>query len=305
MKKARLIRLGFTLMIATVIILSGCQKDFIQGPQDENQIEQLTMDENEIQNIDDDLMNDVDMLLSKSKAKYIPCNTTIDSITVDVDTTIIYITFSGLNCIGTVERLGKMRIRMESSTNWLNAGASVRVIYDSLKITRVGTGKWILLNGSRKFTNVSGGVITNLGNPLSAIVHRVEGNLNVLYKDSTTLIWNVARQRTFTGTPGNILLTIEGFGTHSTYSNLVVWGVSRQNKPFFVSIPQALVIKEACGWIVCSGVKSFEVPVNNQSATLTFGYDNNNQPVTGNACPTKYKIDWYNNGNSGTVYQFL
>jgi hypothetical protein len=36
-----------------------------------------------------------------------------------------------------------------------------------------------------------------------------------------------------------------------------------------------------------------------------WGYDSNNQPITGNACPTKYRVDWYSNNQGGTMYLFL
>jgi hypothetical protein len=52
-------------------------------------------------------------------------------------------------------------------------------------------------------------------------------------------------------------------------------------------------------------VKKMMIPSDDKGATITFGYNNNDEPVTGNDCPTKYKVDWYKGNRSGTIYLFL
>jgi hypothetical protein len=119
-------------------------------------------------------------------------------------------------------------------------------------------------------------------------------------------MWNVARQKTFTGTPpNNLILTTDGFGAAGEYNNLLVWGVNRQGENFYSQIQQSIVHRQVCDWNPVSGIKKHAIPADNKSATLTFGYDSSNQPVTGNACPTKFRFDWQKNNNSGTVYLWL
>jgi hypothetical protein len=47
------------------------------------------------------------------------------------------------------------------------------------------------------------------------------------------------------------------------------------------------------------------IPSDDKQATITFGYDNNNQLILNGDCPTKYRVDWQKGSNSGTVYLFL
>jgi hypothetical protein len=63
-----------------------------------------------------------------------------------------------------------------------------------------------------------------------------------------------------------------------------------------------VVHREACGWDPVSGIKVIEIPGAAKKATITFGYDANNQPVTGGACPTHYMVAWEKNGNTGTLF---
>ena len=100
-------------------------------------------------------------------------------------------------------------------------------------------------------------------------------------------------------------MTVDGFGTEGSYQQLVVWGTNRLGEAFFTQITESVVHKEVCDGDPCSGVKVHQIPSDNKMATITFGYDNNNQLITNGDCPTKYKLDWQKNNHSGTVYLFL
>ena len=133
-------------------------------------------------------------------------------------------------------------------------------------------------------------------------VHRVSGNIAVTFDNGTTRTWNVARQSTYTGTRGQLVLTIDGFGTSGEYSNLLVWGTNRNNEEFYTRITQAVVFKEVCDGNPVSGIKVHQIPAVNKSATITFGYNSNNEPVTGDECPTHYRVDWVNGTYTGTSF---
>lgn len=47
------------------------------------------------------------------------------------------------------------------------------------------------------------------------------------------------------------------------------------------------------------------IPSDNKKATITYGYNNHNEPVVGDECPTKYRLDWEKGTHSGTIYLFL
>ena len=173
-------------------------------------------------------------------------------------------------------------------------------------ITKVSNNKTIIINGVKTHQNVTGHLIGQLGtNGITSIVHKTWGTETVTFSDNTTRSWQVARQRTFTGSLGQLVITLDGFGTALDYTNLVMWGLNRQNENFYTQITQSVVLRQSCDWDPVSGIKVHQIPSDSKSATITFGYDSNNQPVTGTDCPTKYKVDWQKNNNSGTVYLWL
>jgi hypothetical protein len=309
MKVTTFLKTGLILTVFVGLILTGCQKEKNkdQSP-DSSSMQQLSKDDNNMENASDEALNDVNTLLSGGNLKstnFWPCNATIDSTAVVNDTITFYITYNGYNCKETLLRTGKVEIKKKVGTHWHDAGATVIVTFINLQITKVHNGKSITLNGSKTFQNVTGGFIWQLGSQYSAIVHRIWGTLNVTFDDNTTRTWNIARQRTFTGTPGQLLMTIDGFGTEGSYNNLVVWGVNRHGENFYTQINQPVVIREACSWDPCSGIKVHQIPSDSKKATITFGYNDLNEPVSGDECPTKYRLDWEKGTHSGTIYLFL
>ncbi|MDP1622856.1 MAG: hypothetical protein Q8M08_11020 [Bacteroidales bacterium] len=310
MKTKNLFRLTFLVLAIFGLSLTGCQKEKnVNPPADSSSLQQLSNDEESVESALNESMNDVNNLLSNGNLKstqMLPCNATIDSTVVVNDTLTIYITYNGLNCSGTRYRTGKVEIKKHVGTHWYQQGATVKVRHINFTITKVSNQKSITLNSVHVHKNVSGGVIWQLGNGMNAIVHRTWGHANVTFDDGTTKIWNVARQKTFTGTPpANLVLTIDGFGTVGDYANLLVWGLNRQGEHFYTQINQPVVHRQVCDWDPVSGIKKHAIPSDSKSATLTFGYNSNNQPITGNECPTKFRVDWQKQNNSGTVYLWL
>jgi len=308
MKTIHLIRTGALLLALTGLTLTSCKKDKLdEGKNDSTSLTQLSSDEMNVEEITNDALQDVEGLLSyqgslKSTAG-IPCNATIDSTSVVNDTITIYITYDGLSCNGRKYRTGQVEIRKQVGSHWGMQGASVNVKYIDFTVTRVATGKTIILNSDKTFTNVTGGFIYMLGqNGFTSLVHRLSGYVSVTFDNNTTRTWNIARQRTFTGTPGDLAVTIDGFGTTGEYTNLVVWGTNRNGEDFYTSIAESVVHKEVCEWHPVSGIKIHEIPTADKSATITFGYDSNNQPVTNGDCPTHYRVDWQNGTYTGTSF---
>ena len=122
------------------------------------------------------------------------------------------------------------------------------------------------------------------------------------FDNGTSRTWNIARKITYTGTAGQYIMTIDGFGTSGNYQNLVVWGTNRQGEEFFTQISQSVVCRQACDWDPVSGIKIHQIPLDNKSATITFGYTTTNEPIVGDECPTRYRVDWQRNNKSGTDF---
>jgi len=308
MKTRNLIQLGTLFIAVTCFSLSGCKKDKIdQGNSDPASLEQLSTDENNVNAVTNDALNDVEGVLSYQAGSLkstegIPCNATIDSTSVQNDTITLFITYNGLSCNGKRNRVGQIEIRKRIGTHWGQAGSSVKYTYINYAVTRVSTGKTITLNGTKTFENVSGGFIWQLGTSRTSIVQKVSGSMMITFDDGTNRTWNVARQRTYTGTQGQLLLTEDGFGTEGNYTNLVTWGINRKGEQFYSQLTQSVVQKQFCGWDPVSGIKVHQIPSDNKSATITFGYNSNNQPITGDECPTRYRVDWVKGTHSGTAY---
>ncbi|MDP4281701.1 MAG: hypothetical protein Q8867_06070 [Bacteroidota bacterium] len=310
MKSKKIFQFGFLLFAASLLVITGCKKENTTTTNgDSSSVQELSQDENNMQKCNDEIDNDINKVMNgngqEKSTMGIPCNATVDSSTVVNDTITLYITYNGHNCNNKLFRTGQVEIKKKTGTHWYQAGATVTVVYKNLKITRVATGKSITMNGTKIHENVSGGLLFMVGTYINSLVNKEWGALSCTFDDGTAKVWNVARQITYTGSLGAFVMTIDGFGTSGNYQNLVMWGTTRNGKVFYDQIQVSLILKEACDFDPCSGVKVITMPENNSGATLTFGYDSNNQLITNGDCPSKYKVDWYHGSASGTIYLWL
>ncbi|MEI6060094.1 MAG: hypothetical protein WCR72_05265 [Bacteroidota bacterium] len=307
MKTKNLFRLAFILVPAIALSFTSCKKDNLnKGTADPTSLVQLSADENNVESVMNDAEGDITSVMSNNgslkSTAWLPCNATVDSLAVANDSVTMYINYNGLNCNGTRNRSGKIEIKKKVGTHWELAGATIIYKYIDFTVTRVSTGKSITLNGTKTFVNVNGGHRWQVGTTLTSYVERISGAMQASFDNGTSRTWNVARQLTYTGTPGQFILTVDGFGSGNDYQNLVVWGTNRHGEEFYTQISQSVVCRQACDWNPVSGIKVHQIPGDNKSATITFGYDDNNQPVTGDNCPTSYRVDWQKNNQSGTSY---
>jgi len=306
MKTKTIFKLTAILIAVIGINIAGCKKDKTSDT-DTNSLQQLSKDEVAVDNATNDVLNDANTVLSGSNSgksiDMMPCNATIDSVSHSTtDTIVYYMTFNGLSCSGTHTRTGNVIIKKAVGTHWINAGAMVYITYENLNITKVSSGKSLTLNGTKTFENVNGGVLAQLGSSIISVTHKISGSVQATFDDGTTRTWTIARQRVFTGTLGQLLVTESGFGSADGYSDLVVWGTNRKGEAFYTQLTSAVTFKQVCGWDPVSGIKVHQIPGDDKKATITFGYDDNNQLVTGSNCPTRYKLDWVKGQKNGTIY---
>jgi hypothetical protein len=310
METKKLITIGAILLTSLGLVLTGCKKtNDSELPSDTTMLQQLTNDENNVTAVSDEAMDDANNVLSadhtKSSNNLWPCNATIDSMNVANDTIIYYITYNGYNCKETRYRTGQVQVRKKVGTHWYEAGATVKVTLINFQVTRKSSQKTVTLNGTKTFENVSGGLITQLGYGVTSVTHKITGTVQATFENNTTKTWNIARQRIFTGTFGSnnqLVMTVDGIGSADGYENLVMWGLNRQGRQFYTQINTSVVYREACDWNPCSGVEVYQIPSTHEKATVTYGFDNNNQPITGNECPSRFRVDWEKNNHSGTFF---
>ena len=314
MKTNNLIRLSAILVILLGLIFTGCTKKTTTDTTSSNtsSLQQLTIDENNMENNSDEAMNDANAVLSPGgllkSSELLPCNATIDSTPVHNDTITIYIRYHGYTCNNNKYITGNIEIIKNINTNWHDPGATVFVKFIDFKVTRVATQKSMTFNGTKTFVNVSGGFIWQLGYQIQALVQRVTGAIQVTFDDNSIKTWNINKQRTLTrviiGTNAHLLLTIDGLGSADGYDKLVNWGVNRNGENFYIQITQSVIMKEACDWDPSCGIEFFQIPAKHKSETVTFGYDSSNNllPCDGDICPTWYRVDWTINNQSGTFF---
>ncbi|HWB94473.1 MAG TPA: hypothetical protein VG605_21610 [Puia sp.] len=202
----------------------------------------------------------------------------------------LIITYNGANCKGNRIRTGAITISIPIGTHWKDKGAVVTADIDNLKITRVRDHKTITINGTYTFTNVTGGLLRNLAT-LGAITHTISASdVTVMFADSATRTWSVAKQRDFTYNDGVVITTT---GTHSdgTDSDIAIWGVNRFGNSFETRIVQPMVIAQSCDWRLTSGETRTIRPA--VTLDITYGLDSSGNPTS---CPGSgyyyYKAVW-------------
>jgi hypothetical protein len=308
MKTKKFSNLAIILVSAIMLTFASCAKDDLsQGTADPATLEQLSADESNMDNVLKDAESDITSVMSNNGGNFKstawrPCGATIDSLGIANDTITIRITFNGLTCNNKRNRTGKIELKTKVGTHWNQAGATVVCKFIDFTVTRVATGKSIKLNGTKTIVNVNGGHRWQVGTVISSYVEQISGSMQASFDNGTSRNWNIARKITYTGTAGQYIMTIDGFGSTGSYQNLVVWGTNRQGEEFFTQITQSVVCRQACDWDPVSGIKIHQIPSDNKSATITFGYTSANEPIVGDECPARYRVDWQRNNKSGTSF---
>jgi len=302
--------LKFTFLIILSLLFIRCKKEKEEETIDVRNIQNISEDEVLMAQHTNDIYNDVTVVLSQSEAKLLtslPCNAQIDSIT-ENDTLKITINYDGTNCNGEIYRKGQVIIKKRIDEHWKNSGAKVIVIFNELNIRKINKNKTFILNGVTIYENVSGGLLVQLHqNLISQIIHKISGHLNITFENGKTKIWNIAKKKTFSNdstlskSPG-LVITLDGFGTEGSYTNLIFWGINRNGEKFYSKVKNSIIRKEVCSFKPISGQIIHDVPSDEITITITYGFNDNNQPVSNNECPTKFKVEWRKGSKSGTIF---
>ena len=300
---------SYLMIIATIFLtgmsfLSSCKKDSTDNTDLATLNQEQASDSEDVTASTDAMDDEMDNIVSASSLKSasilgLPCNVTADSALLANKKCTI--TFNGDNCNGTRTRTGKIEITLTNGTKWSDVGAVLTVKYTDVKIVRKATQRYIILNGTKTHTNVSGGLIKNLGVPgtPTIIVRKTEsGNMNVTFTNGTSRNWNIARTRSFTKNGNYFTITITGFGAADGKTNLETWGTNRRNTAFYTVISSPIVMSQECDYNPSSGEKIHYV--GNRIVDTTLGTDSNGNPVT-SGCADYYTISWTGIGGTKTT----
>lgn len=303
MKKTYLLLAAITFLTG-ITLLNSCKKEK-NDPTDTAVLNQeQASDAEDVSASSDAVDDDVDNVMSLSSlkstaAQVLPCNVSIDSS--QLSSKKVTITFNGANCAGTRTRTGKVEVSLTNGTKWSDVGAVITVKYTDVKIVRNATGRYIILNGTKTHTNVSGGLIKNLGNtgtPSTIVRNIASDNMSVTFTNGAQKSWHIARTRTFTKVNNSLVITISGFGQADGKSNLVEWGTNRRGTDFYTQIATPVVMSQECDYQPSAGVKVHYVGL--RIVTTTLGTDANGTPVT-SGCASYYKVSWEGIDGTKTV----
>ena len=303
--KAKLLFLSSFAALLT-IAFTGCQKNAADNSQTDAQIAteatQHSDDDARVAAEVDAVSSDADAVLETtagfSAREQQPQGVICDA-TVVVDTTVnprtITITYNGNNCNGTRTRTGVVVISMPQNTRWKIAGAAVTITYQNLKITRIADNKSITINGSKTYTNVTGGLLVNLS-ALGTIEHTVTSSgMSVTFDNGMQRNWQIARKRTYTYANG-VVITISGTHTEGSQTNIAEWGTNRFGRSFSTATTTPLVIRQDCSFRITAGAVTHTTPA--FTATSTFGLDANGNATTCPAGSYYMKIVWTGPGGN-------
>ncbi len=292
------------LFLFAGLLLSACKKDEPEQEEpDSSSVQQLAQDDSSVEdNVDEAVIDAGNVLLSNSMKMDIPCGAILDTTYVLNDTIVYRLVYDGLNCLENKYRSGVIQVKIKENTHWLFPGAFLTVEFFNYEVRNVYTNNKMLINGLSRMENVSGGILSLLGNGFNTVIHKNTAHISVAFNGNAPRDWHLTKMLVYSGNPGNYMLAVNGFGSAQGFNNLLSWGTDRSGKKFFTQIGESVVFKEACQWLPYSGEQVYRIPAEELKATAIFGYNDNNEPISGSECPSRYRLDWQQYGQSGTIY---
>lgn len=297
---------SLVIILLSAVVMTACQKDEpVVVPTDSTPVQQLSQDDSSVEyNVDEVIIDAGDILSGNYGMKNLnlPCNSTLESVTVTNDTVNYHINYNGQNCAQTSHRTGSVIIRIKEDTQWTAPGAFLLVEFIDYNVTNILNGITMTINGTSSLENVSGGTIQQLGSGVSSVINKNVADVMVTFSDLSAREWHLTKMLVYTGAPGSLILAVNGFGNSHGYNSVLSWGKDREDKVFFSQVAQTVIFTEACSFAPRSGRLIYSIPVDNLTATVTYGYNSSNNPISGAECPTHYKLEWNQHGDSGTIY---
>lgn len=192
----------------------------------------------------------------------------------------ITIVYNGSNCSGNRTRTGTVTISIPDNVYWKNAGAVVTLQISNLAITRIRDGKTWIINGTKTYTNVSGGLLVDLPN-LDSVVHSISGNMQITFASGNQRTWSISKRRVFTYNDGVFLSTTGTYSDSLGNSNVAEWGTNRFGVTFESLITQPKTIAQSCEFRLTGGQNQV-IRSDGWTSTITYGLDAGGDPT---GCP--------------------
>jgi hypothetical protein len=310
------------LLAATILFtFDGCKKKEEPKPTVPDESTQSTEDNRDAQGENDAIVSDINNIIgdesqvrgrvsSPSGASGITgtiCGVTVD--TTGISSGSLTLNFDGVMTCNNRTRSGAVKVSVvdyATGKRWKQPGCSIRVEYVNYKVIRASDQKSIQFNGVQYVTNASGGTWWELlvTKTQTAVIHAVTGtNLNAMFSDGKTAVYNIHRQVTWSLPGGVITCKGEGIGTNNGMGSLENYGTTRDGDAFYSQVSTPIVWNLTCG----AGAPitgDVTVQLSNKAFGLrcVFGTDSNGNPMTvgPNQCPFGWRFEWTVDGQTQT-----
>lgn len=311
--------LSLFVTLSFVLALTACKKDKEAGPSQE-EINLLVAaqadDEAQVSAEMDAAIVDASFFLENyhnfsGNASVLDqpiCDATIET-DYESDPKTLTITYNGEGCSSKKTRTGKVIVSMPQNKYWIEAGTAVTITYENFKVLRTADQKSITLNGSKTYTNITGGLTYDLlYQQADTINHSLSSNdISVKINDLNARQWSIARgyELTYNPTLQDIRVAITGLHTEGSVGKIAEWGINRFGDSFITTIDVPVVLSFQCDKRVISGEVTHKTTA--YTATATFGLSSSGQPVS--SCPEgNYycNVEWVglNNKPFNTIFPY-
>lgn len=210
------------------------------------------------------------------------------------------ITYSG-QCTGAkFSRTGTVKITLvpaSAGKKWRDAGSKLVVNYQNVVVTRLSNGKSVTLNGTITHINATGGT-RYYTTGYTTITHQVKGLLTAKFSDSlaSTATWYITKKRQWNAASPNSYIVM-GDSINLIYTNIAESGINRRGRPFVMTSPNGVTIKN-CGTASAPYFRALgEVNHHFNAGTMSVKYGSDaSGNLASDACSGEgYYINWANN----------
>jgi len=230
------------------------------------------------------------------------CGVTIDSS--QIAQKILFFNFDGITpCFSPSRtRHGQIKVQLTSGNLWSDVNAVLTLTFINFKVIRLYDNRSITLNGQKTLKNINGNNWFGFLMGSATLKYQERAfNINVLYDNGATALWNSARTTEWSYTPSGpnsprVNFTANGDTTLNGFASVDSWGVNRFGQNFTTYFNAPWVSNTYCGlWRPNSGQLTHNV--SNSNFNLLLGVDQNGNP-TPYVCAYGYKVTWTVNGNT-------
>ena len=288
--------LAFPICIAIAMLLfSSCKKEASTADESSSAEDHGNVT-SALNTTTDDAANAVGGITSlsgKTDGALAICGYTIDS-TQKVNG-VLTINFDGTTC-NNVSKTGTIVATLEnfsSGMRWKDVGAVLKLEFQNVKVTKIATGKSLIINGTHYIVNTTGGVAWKVLQGLSTatVTHKhIANNFNITFDDGTQRVWNVRRSRTFSSSGVNVNVTVTGDTTINGQANVEAWGTNRNGNSFTTAVTTPISSGNTCGFYKPVAGELNHL-VANKSMVILFGVDASGNQTSG-TCPYGMKITY-------------